>query len=138
MMKQHMPLFQPARSLTLFAYFIAISFFALVCVWVTFSGILFFIFSSGVFISLNYYFFYAHAEIIALAFLRKKEWILYFSADQIAYATLLGCSVMFRHMLILHFYLPASQQKKSVVLFSDQFSDEHYRALRRCVKMGYL
>ena len=88
--------------------------------------------------SVYYYFFDYHAEIIALQFVKNKTWNLHLKNHEIVSAELLGCSVIFRHVLILHFQCEVTQLKKSVVWFSDSFALEDFRALRRCVKVGYL
>ncbi|PIZ04139.1 MAG: hypothetical protein COY58_05645 [Gammaproteobacteria bacterium CG_4_10_14_0_8_um_filter_38_16] len=111
--------------------------FALICIWISFSGWLFFMLLISVLVLTAYSLFYARSTICALLFSKEREWILYLSHDQVVRATLLGDSVMFRHIMILHFQLLSSKHKKSIVLFSDQFSIAVYRELRRCIKMGY-
>jgi hypothetical protein len=69
--------------------------------------------------------------------------------------TLQGSSIMMRYFLILRFQqsgLPVMKKNiveklidllwmrniKTLIVFSDQFSDAEYRHLRRCVKEGFL
>lgn len=77
-------------------------------------------------------------KIITLEYAQKTEWILHCRDDQIFRMQLLSSSVMMRYFLILHFTSENVTDKKTLVLFSDLFSPENYRDLRRCVKMGFL
>lgn len=76
--------------------------------------------------------------IISLQYHHKTEWIVCCRDNKIVRMQLLPSSVMMRYFLILHFASEFVADKKTVVLFSDLFSPEIYRDLRRCIKMGFL
>lgn len=130
--------FTPTPSRFYCFYLWGVHCFAFACIWVAFSGALFFIFfilliSFGV-----YYYFCDSSDVVALTFLKATEWNVQLSNAGSERAKLLGSSVMFRYLMILHFQLFLSHKKISVVLFCDSFSKQDYQAVRRCVRMGYL
>ena len=77
-------------------------------------------------------------KIISLEYMRKTDWILHYSDKRVLRMQLLSHSVMMRYFLVLHFQSELTNQKQSVVLFSDMFSDAEYRQVRGCVSMGFL
>lgn len=103
-----------------------------------FSGALFFIFSVLLILCGVYYYFFDDPKVVALTFLKSTEWNVQLSTAGSERAKLLGSSVVFRYMMILHFQVFSSREKKTIVLFSDSFAKKDYQALRRCVKTGYL
>lgn len=130
--------FVPAPSRLYFFYLCGVHCFAFACIGITFSGALFFVFSILLILCGAYYYFFDYPEIVSLTFLKETEWNVQLLNAGVEHAQLLGSSVMFRYMMILHFQLFSSRKKKSIVLFCDSFSKRDYQALRRCVKIGYL
>lgn len=109
----------------------------MICVAFLFSKILLVFIFPCFMISFLYYL-TQDGKIISLQCDKKTEWVLRFSHADSEPAILLGSSVMLSHLMILHFKLPDNSKQKTIVLFSDGFSREEFRALRRCVRMGYL
>lgn len=118
-------------------YISAVHLFALICVWVTFSSWLCFMLSLGL-CTTCYYFWIEKHDVSAIEFNKKTEWNLYDGSGGLLRAELLPSSVMWRYLLILNFFVLATQKTETIVIFSDSFSLEEYRVLRRCVKVGYL
>jgi hypothetical protein len=83
----------------------------------------------------SYHFFY-QPVVLWLQYASKKEWMVCYQNNHIERAVLLSASVMTRYFLILRFQGIASGRKTKVILFSDSFSPDAYRALRRSVRMG--
>lgn len=129
--------FQLQSSDMFFFYLIFIHLFALLCVWFITPWFLFIFFLVGALISFFYYL-WRDEKIITLQHDKKTEWILQLSDDSMERAELLPSSVMMRYFLVLHFKCTYSLEKKSLILFSDSFSDNDFKSLRRCVKMGFL
>lgn len=130
--------FVPAPSRLYFFYLCGVHCFAFACIWITFSGALFFVLSILLVLCGAYYYFFDYPDVVSLTFLKETEWNVQLSNVSVERAKLLGSSVMFRYLMILHFQLFLSHQKISVVLFCDSFSKKDYQALRRCVGAGYL
>jgi len=84
--------------------------------------------------------FYHHREnhIISLEHDKKTQWVLHLSNGLFERVELLPNSVMMRYFLVLHFMCINTGKKETLVLFSDSFSGNDFRSLRRCVKSGYL
>lgn len=125
-------------------YLVFIHFFAFACAVMVLSIVLHVIILFLLIISFLF-FLERHQEIISLEYARETEWILHCHDDRIFRMKLLPSSVMMRYFLILHFSEPGAlatgknkYATKTLVLFSDQFSPDNYRHLRRCVKMGFL
>lgn len=118
-------------------YLITIHFFAFVCAAMVLPDALDVIILFCLIIS--FLFFLEHDQkIISLEYAQKTEWILHCNDDHVLRMQLLPSSVMIRYFLILHFTGENLADKKTLVLFSDLFSHENYRDLRRRVKMGFL
>lgn len=83
------------------------------------------------------YYFFRDPKIIALEYLQKTQWKLLCCDHENVSATLLPSSAMMRYFLILHFQSEQFGVKK-ILLLRDQLSTEHFRALRRCMTMGYV
>lgn len=77
-------------------------------------------------------------KIMSLQYIEKTKWVLHFSNKQTEEVVLLGSSVMWRYLLILHFENMAYKKRKTICIFSDSFSPEDFQKLRRCVRVGYL
>ena len=130
-------LFRPKKSRIYLIYLIMTHFFAMTCVWCV-VPIMLFLFIFPCFIISFLYFLSCDESVISLQHDKKTEWILQLSDAGNARAVLLGSSVMLSHLLILHFKIGDDSERKTIVLFSDCFSSTEFRALRRCVRMGYL
>ena len=136
-MRYSTPLFQPHTSTIFIVYLIVLHVIAMISVSIVFSGFCFWIFLLLILGSAIYYFFYDASKIIALTFSTEKEWIVQLRDGRIERVTLLGSSVMLRHMIILHFQL-VNSKKITALIFSDSMSKIDFQLLRRCVRMGYL
>lgn len=125
------------KSMFHLCYLIFTHLFAFICICMIapffFDGI-FLLFVAASFL---YYLFYDQ-KMTSLQYDQKTEWIVELNNGKIMHATLLPSSVMMRYFVVLHFKCIHSAKKKRMVLFSDHFSKDDYRALRRCMKMGYL
>ncbi|HLB56273.1 MAG TPA: protein YgfX [Coxiellaceae bacterium] len=128
--------FQPKKSVLYFWYLIFMHIFATFCIWIVSPIYLFFIFLLFLITSFLYYF-YRTEKVLALQYDKKTKWILELYDEKIMPAELLSSSVMMRYFLVLHFKCDDLSRKK-MILFADSFSEENYRALRRCIKIGYL
>jgi hypothetical protein len=118
-------------------YLISIHLFAFVCAAMVLPALLHVIILFCLIISFLF-FLERDQEIISLQYAQKTEWMLHCNDDHVLRMQLLPSSVMMRYFLILHFKDENLPDKKTLVLFSDLFSPENYRDLRRCVKMGFL
>lgn len=82
----------------------------------------------------SYHFFYQEA-VLWLRHVSKNEWMLCYQDKHIEQAVLLPTSVTMRYCLILRFQGIESGRKTKIILFSDSFLPDTYRALRRSIKM---
>lgn len=117
-------------------YLIAVHLFAFACVAMVLPNALYVIALFCLIISFIF-FLERDQKIMTLEYSQKAEWILHCHDDQVVRMQLLPSSVMTRYFLILHF-MDENEYNKTLVLFSDMFSSENYRNLRRRVKMGFL
>ena len=125
------------KSHIYFYYLVFTHLFSLTCVFIVSPVFFDNIFLLLLIISFLYYLLHDQ-KIMSLRHNQKTEWILGLPNGEMRYVTLLPSSVMMRYFLVLHFKCIHSDRKERMVLFTDHFSKEDYRALRRCMKMGYL
>lgn len=130
--------FQPTHSKIYFNYLIFTHVFLVLCLYSVLPMILFFFMLPCIFISCLYYLF-KKEERFFLQHHKKTEWILHNAHTRTTnHATLLGSSILFSHLFILHFKYQENAAQKTIILFSDSFSPDTFRALRRCIRAGYL
>lgn len=91
-----------------------------------------------------------------LVYSGKTDWLFYSESGAAVQMQLQPSSVVMRYFLVLHFAIKVEEKRlaqgklknrlmqvfskhsvKTFVLFSDMFSEEDYRHLRRCMKMGF-
>ena len=111
--------------------------FALISVGLVMQKWVFFFFVFSTLGPFGYYFFH-HEKIMAFRYDKKTEWILHCVDNSVERVVLLPSSVMMSYFLLLHFKGFSDGRKKIIVLFSDSFSRDDFRSLRRCVRMGFL
>ena len=126
--------FRPQYSFVQIIYSVILAVFAMICVLTSqLLPTIIAVLIGGIF-----YFLSRSKTIIAFRFDGKQAWILETEMHQFQEASLLGSSVLWRYLIILHFQLMKTGERRTVCVFSDSITMDEFRLLRRCVRMCFL
>lgn len=137
------PLFFPKRSRLLIWYRIFIHVFALICVIATFSGLWLWIMLLWIGISIAECINHHHdlafdKTVISFYYHQKTRWVVQISDACFLHMELMKSSVLIQFFATLHFQCVETQTIITVVLWPDSLSTHDFRALQRCMKIGFL
>lgn len=142
-MQSYQPLFFPRRSRLLIGYRIFMHVFAFACVIATFSGAWLCIMLMCIGISIGECIYHHHdlafdQTVISFHYHQKTQWVVQSADECFLRMELMQSSVFMRFFATLHFQCVQTQAITTVVLWPDSLNARDFRALQRCITIGFL